>query len=97
MNPRPLGYEPSELPSCSTPRRCPEGYRAQVSYSKSAGLRSTYMFGRVAPVVYVVAAVVMLPVVLLVVAAVRGRAQVRSCCAADPARDLRMRAAFTDE
>ncbi len=22
MNLRPLGYEPSELPSCSTPRRC---------------------------------------------------------------------------
>ena len=22
MNPRPLGYEPSELPNCSTPRRC---------------------------------------------------------------------------
>ena len=21
MNPRPLGYEPSELPNCSTPRR----------------------------------------------------------------------------
>jgi heme exporter protein D len=51
----------------------------------------------VTPVVYVVAAVVMLPVVLLVVAAVRGRARVRSCCAADPAKDLRMRAAFTDE
>jgi heme exporter protein D len=51
----------------------------------------------VTPVVYVVSAVVMLPVVLLVVAAVRGRARVRSCCAADPAKDLRMRAAFTDE
>ena len=23
MNLRPLGYEPSELPNCSTPRRCP--------------------------------------------------------------------------
>ena len=22
MNLRPLGYEPSELPNCSTPRRC---------------------------------------------------------------------------
>jgi hypothetical protein len=48
-------------------------------------------------VVYVVAAVVVVPVVLLLVAVVRGRAQVRSCCAADPARDLRMRGAFTDE
>ena len=26
MNLRPLGYEPSELPSCSTPRRCTQGY-----------------------------------------------------------------------
>jgi hypothetical protein len=51
----------------------------------------------VAPVVYVVAAVVMLPVVLLLAAVARGRARVRSCCAADPAKDLRMRAAFTDE
>jgi heme exporter protein D len=48
-------------------------------------------------VVYVVAVVAMLPVVLLLAAVVRGRAQVRSCCAADPARDLRMRAAFTEE
>jgi hypothetical protein len=23
LNPRPLGYEPSELPNCSTPRRVP--------------------------------------------------------------------------
>ena len=24
MNPRPPGYEPGELPDCSTPRRCPD-------------------------------------------------------------------------
>ncbi len=22
LNPRPLGYEPNELPDCSTPRKC---------------------------------------------------------------------------
>jgi hypothetical protein len=46
---------------------------------------------------YVVAACVLLPVLLLIVAAARGRAQVRSCCPADPAKDLRMRAAFTEQ
>ena len=24
LNPRPLGYEPNELPDCSTPRQCEE-------------------------------------------------------------------------
>jgi hypothetical protein len=24
LNPRPLGYEPNELPDCSTPRHCEE-------------------------------------------------------------------------
>lgn len=47
--------------------------------------------------VYVLAALVLLPVVLLVIGAVRGRVQVRPCCAVDPARDLRMRAAFTEQ
>lgn len=46
--------------------------------------------------VYVLAALVLLPVLLLVIGALRGRVEVRSCCAADPARDLRMRAAFTE-
>jgi hypothetical protein len=52
---------------------------------------------KVTPVVYVVAAVLIMPVVVLLVAVIRGRAEVRSCCAADPARDLRMREAFTQE
>ena len=46
---------------------------------------------------YVVASLVVLPVLVLVVGALRGRAQVRGCCPADPIRDLRMRAAFDDE
>jgi hypothetical protein len=46
---------------------------------------------------YAVAVILMLPVVLLVVAVARGRAQVRSCCAADPAKDLRMRGAFSED
>lgn len=37
-------------------------------------------------------------IAVLLVGAVTGRVNVRSCCAvADPRRDLRMRAAFTDE
>lgn len=46
--------------------------------------------------VYVVALVVVLVVAALVRAAWSGRAEVRSCCPADPAKDLRMRAAFDD-
>jgi hypothetical protein len=46
---------------------------------------------------YVVAVLVALPVLLLVLSAVRGRVQVKACCPADPSRDLRMRAAFEDE
>jgi hypothetical protein len=29
LNPRPLGYEPSELPNCSTPRRVSILYEGQ--------------------------------------------------------------------
>jgi hypothetical protein len=43
---------------------------------------------------YLIAAPIVLAVVGLAVGAVRGRVQVRSCCAADPRRDYRMRAAF---
>ena len=45
---------------------------------------------------FVLGLLVVIPAVVLVVAAVRGRAQVRSCCAADPAGDRRMAAAFAD-
>ena len=46
---------------------------------------------------YALAALVVLPVIVLVVAALTGRANVRSCCSiSDPAKDLRMRAAFED-
>ncbi len=48
----------------------------------------TYAFGFLA----------LLFVSVLVLGAATGRIQVRSCCAAaDPRRDLRMRAAFEDE
>ena len=47
--------------------------------------------------VHVIAVLVALPVVLLVVGAIRGRMEVRSCCAVEPERDLRMRAAFTED
>lgn len=47
---------------------------------------------------YLLAALVLLPVIVLVVAALTGRARVQSCCApSDPAKDLRMRAAFQDD
>jgi hypothetical protein len=46
---------------------------------------------------YLVAAVLVALLVALVAAALTGRVKVRSCCAADPSKDLRMRAAFTDE
>ena len=43
---------------------------------------------------YLIAAPIVLAVVGLAVGAVRGRVRVRPCCAADPRRDYRMRAAF---
>ena len=47
---------------------------------------------------YVLAAVAVVALVWLVVAAVRGRLAVRSCCApSDPARDLRMRSAYGED
>ena len=47
---------------------------------------------------YVLAALVLLPVIALVVAALTGRARVESCCApSDPAKDVRMRAALQDQ
>jgi hypothetical protein len=47
---------------------------------------------------WLLAIVVVLPAALLVVGAVRGRVQVRSCCAVDAAHDKRMIAALaTDE
>ena len=46
---------------------------------------------------YLIAAVVLAPVLALVVGALMGRVRVQSCCApADPAKDLRMRDAFTE-
>lgn len=46
---------------------------------------------------YVIAALVVVFLAGLILAAVTGRVQVRSCCAiADPAKDLRIRAAFAD-
>ena len=42
---------------------------------------------------YVLAGLVVAFVMYVVVGAITGRIRVRSCCAADPARDLRMRAA----
>jgi hypothetical protein len=39
---------------------------------------------------YFLAALVLLPTVVVLVAMVRGRARVRSCCPAEPSRDLRM-------
>lgn len=47
---------------------------------------------------YLVAAALVAFLLALVAGALTGRVRVRSCCAgADPAKDLRMRAAFTDE
>jgi heme exporter protein D len=45
---------------------------------------------------WIVAALVVAPVVLLAAGALTGRARVRCCTAADPRRDARMRAAFAD-
>ena len=48
--------------------------------------------------IYILGGVVAVFVVLLLVAAVTGRLRVSACCAvADPAKDLRMRAAFDDD
>ncbi len=44
---------------------------------------------------FLLAAVVIAPVVVLVVGAVRGRVRVQPCCS-DPAQDGRMAAAFDD-
>lgn len=47
---------------------------------------------------YLLAALVLLPVIVLVAAVLTGRARVQPCCApSDPAKDARMRAAFQDE
>lgn len=47
--------------------------------------------------IYVLAALPLLFLALLVWGAVTGRVKVSSCCAAaDPSKDLRMRAAFED-
>lgn len=48
-------------------------------------------------VVYVIAALAVLPFLIPIVGAVRGRVRVRPCCPADPVNDTRMRAAFTEE
>ena len=37
MNLRPLGYEPSELPNCSTPRRCSLTLWGAAARGKSCG------------------------------------------------------------
>ena len=48
--------------------------------------------------VYVLGGLAALFLVLVVVGAVTGRVEVRSCCTvADPRRDARMRAAFEDD
>lgn len=47
---------------------------------------------------YIIGAVFLAVVALLVFASRTGRMQAHSCCVvADPRRDLRMRAAFTDD
>lgn len=46
---------------------------------------------------YLLAALVVAPVVVLVAGAWRGRVQVRTCCPADPSRDARMACAFEPE
>ena len=40
LNPRPLGYEPNELPDCSTPRQVPENTSGDAWYH-AARTRST--------------------------------------------------------
>lgn len=46
--------------------------------------------------VYILGALVIAFLVLLAVSAVRGRAQVSTCCNVPPERDLRLRDAFVD-
>ncbi|WP_344305281.1 hypothetical protein [Nocardioides bigeumensis] len=47
---------------------------------------------------YVIAVLVVLPVVALVAGSLLGRVTLQSCCApADPRTDLRMRAAFDED
>jgi hypothetical protein len=46
---------------------------------------------------FVLGVLVMIPAVVLVTAALRGRAQVRSCCSVDAQHDRRMAAAFADD
>ena len=45
---------------------------------------------------YLLGALVALWPITLAVLALRGRAEVRSCCAAEPTQDLRMREALAD-
>jgi hypothetical protein len=45
---------------------------------------------------YFLAVLVLAPVVLLVVSAIRGRVQVRSCCAVDAASDGRISDAYRE-
>ena len=50
------------------------------------------------PLTYVVGGLVAVLVLVLLLGAITGRLRLGSCCAvADPARDLRMRAAFEDD
>ncbi len=45
LNPRPLGYEPNELPDCSTPRHCgPEGRTRRLVYHACPTVRSLSSF-----------------------------------------------------
>ncbi len=47
---------------------------------------------------WVIASVLMVPVVVLIFGAVTGRIRVSSCCSvADPSKDLRMRGAFGED
>jgi hypothetical protein len=46
---------------------------------------------------FVLGVLVIIPAVVLVVSALRGRAQVRPCCSADAQHDRRMAAAFADD
>lgn len=72
----------------------PDSFRQGIGLSvhcRACG-RST-----VALMVYLLSAIVVAFPVLLAWGAITGRVKVRSCCAADPRRDLRMRDAFPDQ
>ena len=47
LNPRPLGYEPNELPDCSTPRQFPQNVvglgRFELPTSRLSGVRSNQL------------------------------------------------------